>query len=208
MASSQPESYADPYGNGFKQPVAYNSPHPRRFGPRNHSDHMLYANSNNNGTYYNHSYQPSYDANTTGSGSGASHGTEPWSNSTDPSSENSSIDKVQQSANPDLAETYGFSGFGGAPQLQGPILDGPPRPPPHGQHGYGQGAPPGRPYHGSELPPPPPPHLNSRDAGPRPPQRREVLQNSFGGEKNDSSKVTGTGEKRKSWLMRRFSKNG
>ena len=207
MAPSRPESYADPYGNGYRQSPAFNPPPPRRFGPRNHSDPALYGNNTNNGNYYNHNYQPSYDTNTTGSG--ASHGTEPWSNSTDPSSENSSIDKPQQPANPDLADTYGFSGFGGAPQLQGPILEEySPRPPPHGRLGYGQSPPGGRPYHGSELPPPPPPHMSSRDAVQRPQQRGGTLQRPFRHEKADTPKRTETGEKRKSWLMRRFSKSG
>ena len=208
MGPNRPESYTDPYGNSYRPSAAYNPPPPRRFGPRNHSDPALYGN-NSNGNYYNHNYQPSYDTNTTGSGSGASHGTEPWSNSTDPSSENSSIDKVQQPAGPDLAETYGFNGFGGAPQFQGPILEEySPRPPPHSQLVHGQGSPLGRPYQGSDLPPPPPPHMNSRDNVQRTPQRGGTLQKFSRNEKNDTLKRTETGEKRKSWLMRRFSKNG
>jgi hypothetical protein len=71
--------------------------------------------------YPSHGYQQSYDTVTTASGTG-SHGTEQWGNSTDPSSENSSLDRINQVAKPDLGEVYGFSGFGGAPQFQGPIL--------------------------------------------------------------------------------------
>lgn len=74
--------------------------------------------------YPSHSYQQSYDTVTSGE--------QQWGTSTDPSSINSSVDRIQQptqsSAQPGIpedrvpTETYGFNGFGGKPQLdvQGP----------------------------------------------------------------------------------------
>lgn len=69
------------------------------------------------GVYPVHGYQRSYDTVTSASGTG-SNSTEQWGNSTDPSSDNSSIERMPPPPKPDLGEAYGFSGFGGAPDLQ------------------------------------------------------------------------------------------
>ena len=216
MPANQPESYVDPYGNAYRQSPAPLTP--RRFGPRNHSDPALYGNNSNgnyNGNYAqpSHNYHPSYDTATTGSGSAGSNGTEPWANSTDPSSENSSVDRIHQTAKPDLAETYGFNGFGGAPQFQGPILEeygqGAPA---YGQPGYGQDVNGGRyAYQGNDVPPPPPPHLPPKDrqatlpSGPS--GRGGTLRKEFNAPQPPPKSRPESGEKRMSWLKRRFSKN-
>ena len=172
--------------------------------PRNDSDPALYGQNSNQGVYPTHGYQQSYDTVTTASGSG-SHGTDQWGNSTDPSSENSSLDRINQVIKPDLGEVYGFSGFGGAPQFQGPILEehghGNPA---YGEPGYGQSskgmgpASGGHPYRGSNgAPPPVPPHVPLKENAPRVPIR---LGSSSGNIRPD------VGEKRKSWFKKRFSK--
>ena len=204
MSYSRPESYVDTYSN---QPGQYNQG--RRFGPRNASDPALYGN-NNQGVYPTNGYQQSYDTVTSASGTG-SHATDQWGNSTDPSSENSSIDKIQQAPKPEPTENYGLSGFGGSPQFQGPILEEyGTNVPAYGHPGYGR---PKQSYggagvQGNGFPPAPPPHLPAKDKGPRVPMK-------LGNPMPPPPTVNGyshngkadQGEKRKSWLKRRFSKN-
>ena len=178
----------------------------RRFGPRMNSDPALYGQNSqlSQNPYHSHSYQQSYD---TGGSTSAneSHSTDPWGNSTDPSSENSSIDRVQQISKPDLGEVYGFNGFGGAPQLHAPILEergsgaaisGQPN---YGQSQITPGA--GKPYQGNRdirgVPPSAPPSDKTVRSEPiRLGNPRALPQ--------DMPNVTA--EKRKSWLKRRFSK--
>ena len=199
MSLARPDSITDNYvaspnqhGNG------------RRFGPRVNTDSLLYGNNIQN-TYPPHNYQQLYD---TGGSTSAneSHGTDQWGNSTDPSSENSSIDRVQHVSKPDLGEVYGFNGFGGAPQFQGPILEehghGAPT---YGQPGYGQshmmsgGS---HAYQGNGISngTPPPPHVPPKEVGTRMPIK--LGNSSIKG--NTSSDMNN--EKRKSWLKRRFSR--
>lgn len=205
MSSSRPESYAESYATPPSQ--YYNG---RRFGPRNNSDPALYGNNVNQGVYPEHGQQQSYD--TVASASNGSYATDPLGNSTDPSSENSSIDKVQTAPKPDMGEAYGFNGFGGAPKFPGPILEehgqGAPA---YGQPGYGQSrqAQPqaassnSHPYQGngaSNMPLPTPP----KDNGPRVPIK-------LGGGSPSSARLSRTppsaeNEKRKSWLKKRFSR--
>ena len=179
----------------------------RRFGPRNHSDPALYGQNSIQGVYPSHGHQQSYD--TVASASNGSHATDQWGNSTDPSSENSSIDRVQTAPKPDLGEAYGFNGFGGAPQIQGPILEehgqGAPG---YGHPGYGQSqvaAGNGHPYQGNEGPAPPP-HAPLKDTGPKVPIKLgspAVARASAGASRPAPTVDT---DKRKSWLKRRFSK--
>lgn len=176
----------------------------RRYAARLNSDLTLYGNNTQSTASY--PYQQSYD--TGGSNSAnESHGTDQWGNSTDPSSENSSIDRVPQASKPDLGEVYGFNGFGGAPQFQGPILEehshGAPA---YGQLGYGQSQMAmgnGHPYqgNGTSIGPAPPPHTSFKGNAPRVPIK---LGNSS---IIASTSSVNTSEKRKSWLKRRFSKN-
>ena len=210
MNNSRPDSY---YENGTAPGTPYYGGGSRRFGPRNHSDPALYGNNLHQGVYPSHGHQQSYD--TVGTASNGSHVTEQWGNSTDPSSENSSIDRVQPGPKPDLAETYGFSGFGGAPQFQGPILEE------HGQGGPGYGQPGygqsqmsnghGHPYQGNGTPPSVPPHgtATTPSKGGAPPK----VPIKLGANNPVTNKSGSTGptpqsstEKRKSWLGRRFSR--
>ena len=191
----------------------------------------------NNGVYAQPQYQQSYETATTASG--YSHGTgHEWSE-TNPSSENSSLERVPghyashasapaPAPKADMGEQYGFQGFGGAPDLQQtPIAeehygyDGydaayAPAPPGHGPQppydGYANGS-------GNDMPPPPPPHA----AKPRLPRAPSKLQSARRGPESVLSPARGPqqyddygapvggpadgGEKRKSWLKRRFSKN-
>lgn len=202
MGGSRPESYIDNNGNPQVPPH-----HGRRFYPghRVNSDPVMYGNNNRGGVYPTHGYQQSYDtvASASANGSGA---TDQWGNSTDPSSENSSIDKVPQASKPDMGEAYGFSGFGGAPQFQGPILEEHgSESPAYGQPGYGHshpGMPGAIPFQGNEAAAPiPPPHGMHKQNPPRVPIK---LGNPVQLPTSPSSTVNG--EKRKSWLKRRFSK--
>lgn len=84
--------------------------HPMGPPMMNHPSHPIYPTQG---------YQRSYDTVASASGTG-SNVTDQWGNSTDPSSENSSIDRMQPAPKPDLGEVYGFSGFGGAPELHSP----------------------------------------------------------------------------------------
>ncbi|KAL8831139.1 MAG: hypothetical protein Q9191_001033 [Dirinaria sp. TL-2023a] len=193
--SSRPSSYVE-------------NNHGRRFGQghRIASDPALYG-QNSQGVYPSQGYQQSYDTVASASVNG-SGGTDPWGNSTDPSSENSSIDRVQQAQKPDLSEQYGFSGFGGAPQYQGPILEEHGQDSPgYGQPGYGQShttAGGGFPFQGNDVPPPPPPphQLSPKQNTPRTPIK-------LGGSAvpaQASPPPLASSEKRRSWLKRRFSK--
>lgn len=117
------ESYTDGYG-----PPPLPGPSRNRYSQRLQSEPVVPRyNGNGQPVYPSHSHQQSRDTVNTGDTSG-SH-SEPWGYSTDPSSENSSIDKVNPiSTKPDLAEQYGFNGFGSAPnfgasKFRGPIME-------------------------------------------------------------------------------------
>lgn len=208
---SRPESYIDPYGypphqNGNGNMGANGR---SKFGPRNNSDPILFNQGNATaGVYPSHGHQQSYD--TVASASNGSHATDQWGNSTDPSSENSSIDRVQAAAKPEIGETYGFNGFGAGPQIQGPILEehghGAPA---YGQPGYGQGRVAdgiGFPYQGNGAPTPPP-HASHKENISRGPIK-------LGGSTGPRETATAASrpaapiptEKPKSWLKKRFSK--
>lgn len=212
---SRPDSYIDPYGNSPNQygnnNINNGHGHNRqRFGPRNHSDPALFGHANaQNGVYPSHGQQQSYD--TVASASNGSHATDQWGTSTDPSSENSSIDRVQPAAKPDIGEAYGFNGFGAGPQFQGPILEehgqGAPG---YGQPGYGQeqvAAGNGYPYQGNGAPAPPP-HASSKNSVSKVP-----IKLGSGSAPNTAAPISrqpsapASNEKRKSWLKKRFSKS-
>jgi len=208
---SRPDSMVDGYGSPYQSPQNRQG----RYGQRMNSDPML-AKYNNTAqpVYPNQGYQQSYDTVVTGA-SGGSHVTEPWGNSTDPSSENSSIDKLQQAAKPDMAEAYGFNGFGGVPQFQTPI---------HEEQGQGDGAY-GQPAYGGAPPvmggngmyPPQSPTGGSSvapfDSAQSSTPRPVIKLGGPGGAPSSTPVYTpaeskaAAGDKRKSWLKRRFSKN-
>ncbi|KAL8660965.1 MAG: hypothetical protein Q9202_006035 [Teloschistes flavicans] len=198
LSIARPDSYIDGYGGNLGQPG-----YGRRINQRVNSDPPLYG-SNAQGIYPAHGYHQSYDTVASGSGN-ESHNTDPWGNSTDPSSENSSIDRAQHVPKPDLAETYGLNGFGGIPQFPGPILED------HAMddssyrnssvYGPSQKTLNGIPAHNKTiLPPTPPPHAPPKQDPPRVPIKLGNLP------VNDRSSSQSNGEKRKSWLKRRFSR--
>ncbi|KAL8922095.1 MAG: hypothetical protein Q9208_005405 [Pyrenodesmia sp. 3 TL-2023] len=192
VSVGRPDSYIENYGGNPNQ-----LGNGRRINQRVNSDPAPYG-ANNHTVYPAHGYHQDYDTVASASGN-ESHNTDPWGNSTDPSSENSSIDRVQV-PKPDHADTHGFNGFGGPPHFQGPILEenginGPA----YGQAGYGQAPKPisGSPSHiRNGFAPAPPPHIASPRApiklGPPP--------------ATDMPMPNASGEKRRSWLKRRFSK--
>ncbi len=122
--NERPDSYADassPSPNGYYRP---------RYAPRMASEPMPNTARNGRpGVYPVHAYQRSYDTVTTGSNATTNTTSDQWASSTDPSSDNSSLDRVQAQAppppKPDLGEVYGFMGFGDVPQLKGSVLEDP-----------------------------------------------------------------------------------
>jgi hypothetical protein len=170
---------SDPYNDGQQQRMRYGS----RGG--SHMNGSNNQNGNGNGVYPQHGYHQSHDT----VNSGQTHGSDstgPWANGTDPSSENSSLDRI----NPQQENVYGGqNGYGGG---------GYPRPIPEDgqynaqqQQGYGGGGP---------VQPP---------GGARKP-----IALGGGGESDFSapprsnlpSAARPEPEKKKSWLKRRFSK--
>ena len=220
MGNGRPESY---YDNINPPSASYNGTNNRRFGPRNHSDPTLYGNNYSNnihrGAYPSHGHQPSYE--TVGTASNGSHVTDPWGNSTDPSSENSSIDRAQPAAKTEPSDNYGFSGFGNGPQFQGPILEEHGlNLPSYGQPGYGQSQmlssnANGYPYQGNDVHPHIPPHVPPHGAPISPPREKapprvpiKLGANDPSNRKDNSrgAKLDTEHDKRKSWIKKRFSR--
>lgn len=127
-----------------------------------------------------------------------------WANSTDPSSENSSIDPNHASAKPSEPYGPGASGYGGqnGGGFRGPILEE------QGNGSYGGAYPQQDGYNGrgprNGAPPVQPPQEqrrpialgNSGDSAPLPP-----------GKLPSTARPEADPEARKSWLKRRFSRN-
>jgi hypothetical protein len=125
--SYRPESaYMDGRGNGMARPDSYYNPAdnaaPNNGGPSNgyFPNRARYPRTasephfnNGQSVYPVPANQQSYETVTTASGSGSS--ADPAGYSTDPSSENSSVDRVAPPPK-DPAETYGFNGFDSNPQ--------------------------------------------------------------------------------------------
>jgi hypothetical protein len=183
------QQHRQPNGGGYygdHRPTQYGNGPPRRHpNARMGSEPMMYSQR----PYGQHSYQHSQDTMATG----GSDSTGPWANSTDPSSENSSIDKAAAAAHPHSG--YGQSnGYG---QNNG-----------HGQNGYGQNngyGPNG--YQGAI----PENGAYPVNGGAAPPQRRPIALGNSGDAPPPSSLPSykrPEPEKRKSWLSRRFSKKG
>jgi hypothetical protein len=172
------------------------------WNPRQSTGHNVYPTPG---------YQQSRDTVITG-GSDSNHSAGPYS--TDPSSENSSIERggpVKQPG-PDLGEQYGFSGFGGNGQpiheelgnYSGHGYGGPSN---NGSNGYFQQ------QHDTNYAPPPVPMKAAGQPAPNNPNMIKLNTNgpeatAAGGRPNVlSRKSTEASEKRKSWFKRRFSKN-
>lgn len=180
----------DSYYNGENGPGPSNGVGPsngyypnRARYPRTASEpHFNNFNNAQNGVYPGPGNQQSYETATTPSGSGSPG--DPAGYSTDPSSESSSVDRVGPLPQPKEIETYGFNGFGNAPQYAPPgsgLLE---------QQAQRQGN--GYQHQG----PPPPPH---KDVGSRAPIRLGETSGNAGGPPPTPAK-----EKRKSWLGKKF----
>jgi hypothetical protein len=202
--NSRPESYVDyggsngynnghgGYNNGQNGHYPYNQ-HGQRSGRPRYNQHVNPDHAN--GTFYpNSTYQRSNDNVTAGSGSA---NTDQWGNSTDPSSVNSSFDRLQQQQAHHKqefqrpGETYGFNGFGAGPQIESSAQSNQAPPPPVHRQSNMNG------YSNQGLPPAPP----SKDvnaSAKRPSLRKPV---------NSASPAAASSSKRTSWFKRRFSKN-
>lgn len=178
---ARPDSY---YNGGENAAGPSNGYHPNRARyPRTASEPHFNGQPGN---------QPSYETVTTASGSGGSSG-DPAGYSTDPSSENSSMDRVAPLPHKDV-ETYGFNGFGNNPQYAPPGSGLDQRQGPTGAARQGNG-------YQHQGPPPPP----SKDGfAPRAPIK---LGETTGNAAPQPAEIpTPTNEKRKSWFGRKFGK--
>jgi hypothetical protein len=207
------DSYAprDPYASreNFSrrdsyQPSDYGPPVPqhraRRTPPDPYSNR--YTPPSGAPVYPHQGYQQS-SRDTFGTGESGSQ-SEPWANSTDPSSENSSLDRHPAAPvkppQPELGEQYGFNGFGNDPILEenGGFASNPYGRPPPRQQSNGNG------YHNrgpaGDAPPAPPPHSNS--SGPL----KNTSGNAPSGVRGKLQRAPSSNEKRVSWLKKRFSK--
>ncbi|CAK4031973.1 Hypothetical predicted protein [Lecanosticta acicola] len=180
-------STAQPNGGGYyggQRPDSFAPGPPRRFAPppRNQSDPMMYGHQPRP---YPHGHQASQDTMHTGVTNG-SDSTGPWANSTDPSSENSSVER-----GPSAMKPY----------PDHPVNNGHGPPNGYGPGGYGQGSvdgpiPEDGAYTGGAVQPP------------QPTRRPIPLGNSGDPITELPSSKRPEPEKRKSWLARRFSKKG
>jgi hypothetical protein len=176
------QSYADGrasyYGSGDNGGPS-NGYYPNRARyPRTASEPQF---NNGQGVYPVAGNQQSYETVTTASGSGSS--ADPAGYSTDPSSENSSVDRIAPLPVKEPGETYGFSGFGAGPQYALP--------------GTGLQENSQRPGRGSTV-------LRKETSGPRVPIK--LGQTSGNAGPQPSAQRPATAEKRKSWFGKRFSK--
>lgn len=206
---SRPDSY---YSNNDNNNGYY--PNRQRF-PRQASEPML----NNGSGYQNRSSPPagvyppngnpqSYETVTTASGSGSS--SDRMQYSTDPSSENSSFDRMPIAEGPEYAQGYNSYQGGSQQQAYG---NGYPQAMQQQQQQYGGGSSPVQAYqNGNGYPdqgrPAPPPKMDSgaartpmRLGKPAPAQLQQ--QQSYD---NYGAPAGGKEEKKKSWLGRKFSK--
>ncbi len=157
--------------------------------------------NNGTGVYPVNGNPQSYETVATASGSGSSG--EPLGYSTDPSSENSSVDRIQSTGIPEQMNYNGANNYSGTSNYQGSN---------YASNGYG-----GYPGKQSEMPmmsggyqgqnggPPPPPRKESASIPPRVPIK--LGQSAGGPPTSYQAPRPGAGEKRKSWFGKRFSKN-
>jgi hypothetical protein len=184
------------------------------------SDPQMYSQQK---PYRQHGYHESYDTVNTGVTHG-SDSTGPWANSTDPSSENSSLDRIAANKPPTPGDPYGQYQQNG---YNGPIMedevygdywqqDG--QNGAYRQDGYGQLDPQAqssqqaqissprdiyRRHNSAPMPPPPPQHGSG---GRRPMNLNGPPPNAAYNRGNAPNSRQAQPEKRKSWLARRFSK--
>ncbi|KAH8602532.1 hypothetical protein B0O99DRAFT_679528 [Bisporella sp. PMI_857] len=211
--SYRPESYIDGRSNVMARPDSYYNtgdsvgpsngylPNRARY-PRTASEPRF---NGGQGVYPAPGNQHSYETVTTASGSIP----DPAGYLTDPSSENSSVDRIATLPHKDQPETYGFSGFGGSPSFQPPgsgISEqyssrnyGQQS---YGQQNYGQQNYGQQNYGQQNYGPPPVPRKEA--SGAKPPIRLGASASNGG----PPPAVRPTpGEKRKSWFGKRFSRS-
>jgi hypothetical protein len=181
---TRPDSYYNTGDNAAGPSNGY-TPNRARY-PRTASE----PHFNNAGGVYspNGGHPQSYETVTNGSGSSG----EPIGYSTDPSSENSSVDRIAPIPK-EPAETYGFNGFGNNPQYL---------PPGSGlnDHYVSNGGPV---LAGNASPnggPPPLPRKESATRGP-------IKLGKTSGNAQSPPQRPAAAEKRKSWFGKRFSKS-
>jgi len=188
---SRPVSYMDRqngmgrgdsyYDSGEAGPSNGYVPNRARY-PRTASEPQF--NAGQGGVYPAAGAQHSYETVTTASGSGSSSDHHGYS--TNPSSENSSMDKITPMR--DDGNNYGFNGYGNTNSHLNP-----------GHNQYNMSGASGVPRSSNQAPPPPPHGQNS--APPRVPMKLGKTNS------NTMSEKPAPAEKRKSWFGKRFSKN-
>jgi hypothetical protein len=181
---SRPDSYYNSYDNAGPS----NGYHPNRARyPRTAPEPQF---NHGQGVYPAPGNQASYETVTTASGSGTSG--EPAGYSTDPSSENSSVDRVAPLPPKEPVNTYGFNGFGNSPQFLPPGSGLNEQYRNNGSNGV-QRQPNG---YQNQAPPPLP---RKESVGPRVPTKL--------GKTSGNAQRPLVQEKRKSWFGKRFSKS-
>jgi hypothetical protein len=206
----RPDSYVENRGmnNGMSRPGSYydnarpsNGYYPSRARyPRTASEPQFNSGT---GIYPADGNQQSYETVTTASGSGSSG--DPLGYSTDPSSDNSSLDRVQPPAPPEHNYSLGFNGSNGYGGPQNNQVSN------YASNGYGGYAPKQADmpmmsggYQGQIGGPPAPPRKESVQGPPRVPIKLGLSGN--GGPTPYEAPRPGVGEKRKSWFGKRFSR--
>jgi len=189
---TRPESYYTQVDNGGPSNGYY--PNRARY-PRTASEPQF--NNGQGGVYPMPGNQQSYETVTTASGSGSSG--DPAGYSTDPSSENSSVDRVTSLPPKEPGESYGFNGFGNNLQI----------PPPGSnlQEQYVANSSNGAQRQGNGYPskgPPPVPRKEVPVA--RVPIKLNASSGNIGPGGQNQAQRPAAGEKRKSWFGKRFSK--
>jgi len=198
---SRPDSY---YDNNSRPSNGY-YPSRARY-PRTASEPQFNSGT---GIYPVDGNQQSYETVNTTSGSGGSG--DPLGYSTDPSSENSSLDRVQPPAPPEHNYSLGFSGFNGFNGFNGYGGTQNNQVSNYASNGYGSytAKQPDMPmmsgsYQGQSGGPPAPPRKESVQGPPRVPIKLGSSGN--GGPTIYEAPRPGAGEKRKSWFRKRFSR--
>jgi len=187
--SYMPDSYVENKPNGNMRPESYYN-NAENVGPSNgyYPNRARYPRTasephynNGQGAYPVTGNQHPFDTVPSASGSGSSPDTIGYS--TDPSSENSSVDRIAHMTQHEPTENYGFDGFGQNPQIQ-PPGEGLPSIQRQG-NGYPSDIPPAVPQKEMQVPRVPM-KLTAGNGGPA----RQLAE-----------------EKRKSWFGKRFSKH-
>ncbi|KAK6431509.1 hypothetical protein LTR95_012333 [Oleoguttula sp. CCFEE 5521] len=183
------------YGNGTTRPDSYAEgpgSQRQRYGNRVASDTTGMRSNGGNGVYPQHGYHQSHDT----VGTNGSDSTGPWANSTDPSSENSSLDRLHMAPGGKQPQQQAGQDFygGGNNGYGGPQNNGVPRAIPEDRAYSGYGGPVQQ-----QQPRRPIPLGNSGDT------LTQTLSHA-GGKLPSASRPEP--EKKKGWLTRKFSKKG